>query len=156
MTHSTDPYHLGFLAFKEERFEDAIESLERFLEREPEHVEALHTIGMAHYRREEWADALRYGERLVDVAPTDPLSFTTLSLFLMKNGRIEEAEEAGAKAKVLKWKRELKEGPGGSAGLDVLDAAPPSSPPVMPTMPQMPTLPEKPRPPEDADPDGDG
>ncbi len=153
MTHSTDPYHLGFVAFKEERFDDAIAALERFLESDPSHVEALHTIGMAHYRREEWAEALRYGERLVEVAPTDPLTFTTLSLFLMKNGRIEEAEEAGAKAKVLKWKRELKEGPGGSAGLDVLDTAAPTSPPVMPTMPQMPTLPAKPS--EEEEPDDD-
>lgn len=151
MTRSTDAYDDGFRAFKEGRFAEAIDALERFLGSDPDHVEALHAIGMAHYRREEWDAALRYGERLVAIAPNDPLTYTTLSLFLMKNGRIEEAEAAGAKAKVLKWKRELKHGSGATAGLDVLDTAPPAAPPVMPVMPVMPSAPKKPAPPTDPD-----
>lgn len=138
----------GFDAFARGDFSAAIDATRDALALVPDHVEALRTLGMAHYRREEYADALAIGRRLVAAAPKDVLSYTTLSLFLQKNGRIEEAEEAGAEAKRLTWKKQLKEGIDATPGLDVLDA--PQSAPVMPgglptvSAPMMPSLPAPP------------
>lgn len=136
MTNIDELYREGFRRFKAGEFAGCIEVLEEVLARDPSHVEALRTIGMAWYRREDHPRALAYGERLVAAAPEDAVSHTTVSLFLMKNGRIEEAEAASARAKVLTWKRQLKEGKGAPAGLDILDgpAPPPTSPPMMPTL----------------------
>jgi Flp pilus assembly protein TadD len=45
--------------------------------------------------------------RLVELNPEDVLAYTNLSVFYQRAGRIEEAEEAGAKARTLDWKRQL-------------------------------------------------
>ena len=41
--------------------------------------------------------------------PEDVLAYTSLSMFYERAGRIAEAEEAGAKARMLDWKRRLGE-----------------------------------------------
>ena len=46
----------------------------------------------------------------VEHEPEDILAFTNLSMFYQKKGMIKEAEAAGAEARRLDWKRQLKEG----------------------------------------------
>jgi Tfp pilus assembly protein PilF len=41
--------------------------------------------------------------------PEDILAFTNLSMFYQKKGMIQEAETAGAEARRLDWKRQLRE-----------------------------------------------
>jgi len=131
-----DLYRAGFDAFSRGDFAAAIAEATRALDVDPAHPDALRVLGMAHYRREEYEEALVVGRRLFEAAPKDILSYTTLSLFLQKNGFIEEAEDASAKAKVLTWKKQLREGVQETPGLNIKDApAADVSEPMMPGMP---------------------
>jgi len=51
--------------------------------------------------------AIACGKRIVELAPDDILAHTNLSVFYQRAGRIAEAEEAAAKAKVLDWKKQI-------------------------------------------------
>lgn len=59
-------------------------------------------------------EAIAAARTLVELTPDDVLAHTTLSRMYQTAGRIAEAEEAGGKARILDWKRQLKEGSGGS------------------------------------------
>jgi hypothetical protein len=43
------------------------------------------------------------------VAPDDELAYTSLSIFYQQKGMIAEAEQVGAQARTLGWKRQLEE-----------------------------------------------
>lgn len=118
-------------------FDAAIRVLERALAIDPNDVPALRTIAMAHFRKEDYVTALAYGERNVAAAPKDVVAMSSLSLFLMKNGRVKDAEDASAKAKLMTWRKQLKEGPQAEIpGLTILEKpAVVESPPIMPMMP---------------------
>jgi tetratricopeptide (TPR) repeat protein len=54
--------------------------------------------------------AIELTRKYIAQEPEDILAFTNLSMFYQKKGMIKEAEEAGAEARRLDWKRQLKEG----------------------------------------------
>ena len=56
-------------------------------------------------------EALKNLERATQLAPEDPLAFTSLSMCLQRLNRIADAETAQAKARMLSWKQELKTNP---------------------------------------------
>ena len=56
------------------------------------------------------AEAIDAAKRLCELTPDDVLAHTTLSRMYQAANMIPEAEAAGAKARVLDWKRQLKEG----------------------------------------------
>jgi tetratricopeptide (TPR) repeat protein len=56
------------------------------------------------------AAAIDAAKRLCELTPDDVLAHTTLSRMYQAANMIPEAEAAGAKARVLDWKRQLKEG----------------------------------------------
>jgi tetratricopeptide (TPR) repeat protein len=56
------------------------------------------------------AEAIEAGKRLCELQPDDVLAHTTLSRLYQAGGLVPEAEAEGAKARVLDWKRQLKEG----------------------------------------------
>jgi len=57
--------------------------------------------------------AIELTKKYIAQEPDDILAFTNLSMFYQKKGMIKEAEEAGAEARRLDWKRQLKEGVAG-------------------------------------------
>lgn len=124
MSQPDDYFQAGFRHFKDGNMDAAIEDLKAALATEADHSEAWRTLGMAHYRKEEFEEALACAEKLVELLPKDAVSHSTHSLFLMKVGRIEDAEEAAARARVMTWKKDLKDRAAGEGGneLDVLEA----------------------------------
>ncbi|MFN8544217.1 MAG: tetratricopeptide repeat protein [Candidatus Binatia bacterium] len=56
--------------------------------------------------------AIDAAKRLVDLTPEEVLAHTTLSRVYQAANMIAEAEEAGGRARILDWKRQLKEGGG--------------------------------------------
>ncbi len=54
--------------------------------------------------------AIELTKRYIEKNPEDILAFTNLSMFYQKKGMVPEAEAAGAEARRLDWKRQLKEG----------------------------------------------
>ncbi len=54
--------------------------------------------------------AIELTKKYIAQEPEDILAYTNLSMFYQKKGLVPEAEAAGAQARRLDWKRQLKEG----------------------------------------------
>lgn len=91
----------------EGRHEEALACFERCLAVDPDYVDALLGKAMVHMARNRFDDAIACARRIVELTPDDVLAYTNLSVFCQRAGRIAEAEEAAAKAKMLDWKRQL-------------------------------------------------
>lgn len=92
----------------EGKYEQALACFDRCLEIDPRYKDALLGKAMVHLGRGEFDLAIQYGKQIVEIDPDDLLAYTNLSVFYQRAGRIAEAEDAGAKAKVLDWKRQLQ------------------------------------------------
>ena len=55
-------------------------------------------------------EAIETGKKIVELDKNDPFAHTSLSTFYMNADMIPEAEAESAKARMLDWKRQLKEG----------------------------------------------
>jgi tetratricopeptide (TPR) repeat protein len=55
-------------------------------------------------------DAIAAAKKLCELTPDDVLAHTTLSRIYQTANMVPEAEAAGAQARILDWKRQLKEG----------------------------------------------
>ena len=91
----------------EGRHDEAMERFDRCLQIDPDYVDALLGKAMVHLARKQFDEAIELGKRIVELTPDDVLAHTNLSVFYQRAGRIPEAEEAAAKAKVLDWKRQI-------------------------------------------------
>lgn len=91
----------------ERRYDEAMACFEACLELDPDYRDALLGKAMVYMERGEMDDAINVALRLVELDPDDILAQTNLSMFYQRAGRIEEAEAAGAAAKMLDWKRQL-------------------------------------------------
>jgi tetratricopeptide (TPR) repeat protein len=87
----------------------AIAKYRAALEIDPEFADAMHGIAMAHAELEELDEAIEAAKKLCVINPDDILAHTSLSTFYMRKGMVPEAEEESAKARMLDWKRQLKE-----------------------------------------------
>jgi tetratricopeptide (TPR) repeat protein len=107
MTHE-DHYYAGIELFGAGQFDAAIAEYQKALELEPKFTDALHGLAQAHYARGDYDGAIAAAQRILEVDSDDVLAYTTLSRAFQKKGMIKEAEEAGAKARVLGWKQQLE------------------------------------------------
>ena len=87
---------------------EAMQAFDKCLAIDADYADAILGKAMVHLARDEFDLAIELGKRLVELDPEDLLGYTNLSMFYMRAGRIEEAEEANAKARMLEWKRQLK------------------------------------------------
>jgi len=55
-------------------------------------------------------EAIAAAKKLCELTPDDVLAHTTLSRLYQAANMVPEAEAAGAQARILDWKRQLKEG----------------------------------------------
>lgn len=93
----------------EGRYDEAMECFDRCLAIDPTYADAMLGKAMVHLERGEYDEAIALGKRIAEIHPEDVLAYTSLSMFYERAGRIKEAEEAGAKARMLDWKRRLEE-----------------------------------------------
>ena len=66
-------------------------------------ADAWQSLGMALVKLERLDEAIAALQKLVQLKPKDQLAYSSLSLALGRAGKIKEAEEAAAKAKVAGW-----------------------------------------------------
>ncbi|HEU4343961.1 MAG TPA: tetratricopeptide repeat protein [Candidatus Binatia bacterium] len=104
-----DHYNQGMEFFAQDKWEEAITAYERALEEDPHYADALHALAMTHAHQGNLDKAIEFGKKLIEVAPDDELAYTSLSIFYQQKGMIAEAENIGAKARTLGWKRQLGE-----------------------------------------------
>jgi Flp pilus assembly protein TadD len=98
----------GVDLFAEGNYDGAIEAYRQALSLDPELVDALHGLAMAHAEKGELEAAIDAARRITEVSADDPLGFTSLSMFYQRSGRIPEAETAANQARLLEWKAQLK------------------------------------------------
>ncbi len=116
-------YKQGMTLYGQGKHAEAIECYRKALDLDPDWAEALQAMAMAQMHAGALDEAVANAERLVELAPEDPLAFTSLSMIYQRKERIDDAEKAQAKARMLSWKQELKTNP---------DASPPDGMSVVP------------------------
>ena len=111
MTTASDLYRQGLAHYGKRAYPEAIAAYRRALAERPEWSDCLQALGMAQMHAGELQEALRNLLRVTELAPEDPLAFTSLSMCLQRLDRIADAEKAQAQARLLSWKQELKTNP---------------------------------------------
>src|SRR5215831_8187928 len=133
---SQEQYDEAMFDFSRGDFASAIVKLKALLAADPACFDAQLALGMAHYRRGDYAAAIAEGHKAEQLRPREQLVHTNLSLFYMKAGDKKTAEHHGLQARIASWKSD-KTVPGEKAGGDSeLEMAKPK-PPVQ-SFPEMP------------------
>ncbi len=109
MPAKEDLYDQAVDLYADEKYDEAIEVYNRALEIDPKFTDAVHGLAMCYQAKGDLDAAIELTKRYLEQEPEDILAFTNLSMFYQKKGMIKEAESAGAEARRLDWKRQLKE-----------------------------------------------
>ena len=86
----------------------AVEKYRRCTELDAGFFDGWHALGMALMKLGRYPEAIAAGLKTVALHPNDQLAWSSLSLFYVRNEQIQEAEAAGAKAKILGWGGKIK------------------------------------------------
>ena len=111
MGGAADHYREGLGHYGQRAFAEAIVAYRLALAERPDWSDCLQALGMAQMHAGRLQEALQNLQRVTELAPEDPLAFTSLSMCLQRLDRIADAEAAQAQARLLSWKRELKSNP---------------------------------------------
>ncbi len=107
----TEEYDDAMFDYSRGEFDSAIEKLKVVLAQAPENFDAQLALGMAYYRKGDYASAIVEGHKAEKLRPQEPLMHTNLSLFYMKAGDKAKAEHHGLKAKIESWREDAKKAP---------------------------------------------
>ncbi len=88
----------------------AIEHYRQALAVDPVFADAWEGLSMALADLEQWEEAIEAAKKVVELTPNEQLGYTNLSRIYQRSGNVPEAEAWAAKARVLDWKQQLKEG----------------------------------------------
>jgi Flp pilus assembly protein TadD len=111
MAGAIEHYKQGLALYGRREYAAAIAEYRLALAEQPEWSDCLQALGMAQMHAGELPAALATLQRVAELAPEDPLAFTSLSMCLQRLDRIPEAEKAQSQARLLSWKQELKRNP---------------------------------------------
>ena len=103
-----EQYDDAMFDFSRGEFDSAIGKLKNVLVQESESFEAQLALGMAYYRKGEYAAAIAEGHKAEKLRPKEQLVHTNLSLFYMKSGDKVTAEKHGLQAKIESWREDAK------------------------------------------------
>lgn len=98
-------YDSGLEDFRFDRLKVAEEKLHRALAYDKTFADAYEALGVMLGRQERFAEAIKLMEQLIEVDPGSAMAHTNLSLFLMKTGKIEEAENHKSLATLKSFKK---------------------------------------------------
>lgn len=120
-----EQYDEAMFAFSSGDFDRAIRGLESILRAEPAHFDARLALGMAHYRKGDFAAAIAEGHRAESIKPKEQLVHTNLSLFYMKSGDKVKAEHHGLQARIASWRSDAQPADSTPSNPDLALAKPP-------------------------------
>jgi len=115
-------------------YDRAIAKLQGVLAEEPAHFDAQLALGMAFYRKGDYAAAIAEGRKAEKLKPREQLVHTNLSLFYMKAGDKGLAEHHGLQARIASWRVDKNAPPVAAENPDLNMAKPP--PPAAPKPPE--------------------
>src|SRR5580658_6943287 len=99
--------------FADDKYDEAIAVYQQALVIDPDYIDAIHGLTMCYQAKGDLDGAIALTRQHIERDKEDILAWTNLSMFYQKKGMIAEAETAGAEARRLDWKRQLKEGVAG-------------------------------------------
>lgn len=83
------------------KLEEAAAKLEELAAQEPGFALAHSALAVIYGRLKRHDDAIRHGLAVCQLEPNDPFSFTAMSVTFQRAGKIPEAEEAMARARMM-------------------------------------------------------
>lgn len=139
MPSAQEKYDDAMFDFSRGDYDAAIVKLAELLAEEPEHFDAQLSLGMAYYRKEDYARAIAEGHKAEKMRPNEQLVHTNLSLFYMKAGDKKTAEHHGLQARIASWRGNMAPPSADAAADSELEIAKPKPPPAPPVkFPDMP------------------
>jgi predicted Zn-dependent protease len=104
-----DQYDDAMFDFSTGDYDTAIAKLKEMLAVDPDHFEAQLALGMAYYRKGDYAAAISEGHKAERLRPKEQLVHTNLSLFYMKAGNRVTAEHHGLQARIASWRADAQQ-----------------------------------------------
>ncbi len=104
-------YEKALDLFSGGHFEEAANALLELIKLHPSYADAYEALGRVYYKLNRLDDAIEWIQKLADLRPDYALAHTNLSVFYMKKGMKEKAEEEKAKATVLSFQNFSKPKP---------------------------------------------
>lgn len=140
MMSRQEQYDEAMFDFSRGDFDNAIAKLRGLLAEDPANFDAQLSLGMAHYRKGEYAIAIVEGHKAEKLRPKEQLVHTNLSLFYMKSGNKQSAEHHGLQARIASWREDRTIPPSKATADSELPMAKPAPSPVKPPekFPEMP------------------
>lgn len=83
------------------QLDEALAKLVELTEQDPSYALAHSALAALYGRVGKHEEAIRHGQRVCELEPNDPFSFTAMSVTYQRAGRIPEAEEALARARMM-------------------------------------------------------
>src|SRR5262245_19622854 len=146
MSSLQEQYDDAMFDFCTADYDSAIAKLKAILAQDPEYFDAQLSLGMAYYRKGDYATAIAEGHKAEKLKPNEQLVHTNLSLFYMKSGDKKTAEHHGLQARIASWKGNMAPpGQPRPSDSELSMAQPPPSNVKLPT--QFPEMPWKKKPP---------
>jgi predicted Zn-dependent protease len=130
MPESQEQYDDAMFAFSKGEYDAAIAALRELLAADVDHFDAQLALGMAYYRKGDYAAAIAEGHKAEKLRPKEQLVHTNLSLFYMKAGDKQTAEHHGLQARIADWRDNMSPPTSEQAGEPELQMARPKPPPV--------------------------
>ncbi len=90
----------------------AVGKLDELLAQDPAHALAHSALSVFYSRQDKYDEAIQHAQKVCELEPEDPFSFTALSLICQKAGRIPEAERAlmeARRAQAAAWMKSQRE-----------------------------------------------
>jgi folate-binding Fe-S cluster repair protein YgfZ len=98
-----------FISAVDEKKQEALELLEKALREDPKNYDALEAKGVMLAKQDKYHEAIKVMEELNEKQPNSIMAKTNLSIFYMKLGDKEKAEEYKAQATVAQFEQALSE-----------------------------------------------
>jgi Flp pilus assembly protein TadD len=99
-------YDDAMFDFSRGDYDSAIAKLTTLLAEDPEYFDAQLSLGVAYYRKGDFATAIAEGHLAEKLRPKEQLVHTNLSLFYMKAGDKVTAEHHGLQARIAGWRED--------------------------------------------------
>ena len=110
MPSSEDLYDQAVNCIAAGRLDEAVGKYKDAVGLDPKFADAWEGLSMALADKEQWDEAIEAAKKVVELNPDEQLGYTNVSRIFQRAGNVPEAEAWAAKARVLDWKRQLKDG----------------------------------------------
>ena len=110
MPSSEELYDQAVDCVAEGNLDEAIAKYREAVALDPSFADAWEGLSMALADKEHWEAAIDAAKKVVELNPDEQLGYTNVSRIYQRAGNVPDAEAWAAKARVLDWKQQLKDG----------------------------------------------